>query len=66
MSGRTERMKLVRDLRKAGFDVERTGGGHWKVSHPEDPSKVVIMAFSPNSPAEHKTRKRLAGIGFKR
>lgn len=64
MSGRTERMRLVRDLRKAGFVVERTGSGHWKVNHPDDPSRFVIMAFSPNSTAEHKTRKRLAGIGY--
>lgn len=57
-------MKLVRQLKKAGFSVDRTGSGHWRVQHPEG-GPVVIMAFSPTSTNDHKTRKQLAAIGFK-
>lgn len=64
MSGRAERMHLVRKLRKQGFVVQRTGTGHWKAFHPNG-GQAVIMAFSPNSTADHKTRKRLESIGFK-
>ena len=64
MSGRSERMQLVRRLKSAGFKVERTGSGHWRVQHPEG-GNVVVMAFSPTSTSDHKTRKQLAAIGFK-
>ena len=64
MSGRAERMQLVRRLKKAGFSVVRTGSGHWRVQHPNG-GPVVTMAFSPTSTADHKTRKQLAAIGFK-
>lgn len=64
MSGRAERMQLVRRLKKAGFVVERTGSGHWRVQHPGG-GDVVVMAFSPTSTSDHKTRKQLESIGFK-
>lgn len=64
MSGRSERMQLVRRLKSAGFMVERTGSGHWRVQHPHG-GDVVVMAFSPTSTSDHKTRKQLAAIGFK-
>lgn len=56
-------MKLVKQLRSAGFIVERTGSGHWKVTNPET-GKFVNMAFSPRSGGQHKTLKRLKEIGY--
>lgn len=63
MSGRAERMQLVRKLKRAGFIVDRTGSGHWRVQNPES-GEFVIMAFSPTSTSDHKTRKQLAAIGY--
>lgn len=63
MSGRAERMKLVKELKKQGFSVERTGSGHWKVTYPGRQG-VVIMGFSPSGSAQHKTLKHLRGLGF--
>lgn len=61
---RAETMQLVKKLRRQGFEVERTGSGHWQVQHPEREGRVV-MAFSPNSGALHQTLKRLKEIGYK-
>lgn len=61
---RAETMKLVKQLRKQGFAVERTGSGHWKVVAPDGRGSVV-MAFSPTSGGKHRTLKRLAEIGYK-
>jgi len=55
-------MKLVKECRKQGLTVERTGSGHWKVSNAD--GEFVIMAFSPGKGGRHKTMKRLEGIGF--
>ena len=64
MSARAQTMDLVKDLRKQGFDVVRTGSGHWKVTNPKQGGHV-IMGFSPNQGGNHKTLKRLAAIGYK-
>jgi predicted RNA binding protein YcfA (HicA-like mRNA interferase family) len=61
--GRRERDLLVRELRKAGFLVERTGSGHWRVRRP-DGGGMVIMAFSPRSAGMQKTLARLRDIGY--
>jgi predicted RNA binding protein YcfA (HicA-like mRNA interferase family) len=63
-AGRAETMRLVRDLRKQGFDVERTGSGHWKISHPNREG-TVVMGFSPKSTNNARTLKRLAKIGYR-
>lgn len=57
-------MKLVKDLRKQGFDVDRTGSGHWKVTRPGR-SGSVVMGFSPTSSGKHRTLKRLAEMGYR-
>lgn len=62
--GRAESMKLVKDLRKQGFEVERTGSGHWKVTGPD--GGCVVMGFSPHGQGLHKTHKRLAELGYKK
>lgn len=62
-AGRAERQKLVRRLRKAGFSVERTGSGHWRVSN--DRGESTIMGFSPSSSGTHLTMKKLRAIGYK-
>lgn len=61
---RAETMKLVKDLRKQGFAVDRTGTGHWKVSRPGWPG-FVVLGFSPGSKGMHKTLKRLRELGYK-
>lgn len=53
----------MRELRKAGFEVDRTGSGHWKVHRPEE-GGCVIMAFSPKHASMHKTMTRLREIGY--
>jgi len=63
MSGRSDVMKLKKRLEKQGFEVVRTGSGHWKVFHPERDG-FVIMAFSPNHTGMHLTMKRLRKLGF--
>lgn len=65
MSGATgERMRLVKKLKKQGFRVTRTGGGHWKVE-PAEGEGHVIMAFSPRSAGQYDTIKHLRSIGYK-
>lgn len=64
MSDRAETMRLVKDLRKQGFEVVRTGSGHWKVSSPKRGGHV-IMGFSPNHSGKHRTLKRLAELGYR-
>jgi hypothetical protein len=58
MSGRSETMQLVNQLRKDGLVVERTGSGHWKVTRPGHKG-MVILAFSPRKRGNMKTMKRL-------
>ena len=65
MSGRPEQMKLVKDLQRCGFVVERTGSGHWKVTRPGRKG-CVFMSFSPSGKPQHKTFKRLAELGYER
>lgn len=57
--------KLVKDLRRQGFEVDRTGSGHWKVSRPGDGDRV-ILAFSPSGTAFHRSIKRLEQLGYQR
>lgn len=64
MSGRSEMMKLKKELEHQGFVVIRTGSGHWKVTHPER-AESVIMGFSPSGVAFHKTLKRLKAMGYR-
>lgn len=61
---RAETMRLVKDLRKQDFTVDRTGAGHWKVSRPGQ-SGFVILGFSPTSGGMHKTMKQLREIGYR-
>jgi biotin operon repressor len=60
--GRGDQMKLVKDLRRQGFDVERTGSGHWKVTNMVT-GEYVLMSFSPAKTRQHKTIKRLREMG---
>lgn len=60
--GRGDQMKLVKELRRQGFDVWRTGSGHWKVTNVET-GEHVTMSFSPAKTRQHKTIKQLRRIG---
>lgn len=61
-AGRAERMKLVRKLKSAGYLVERSGNGHWRVSNSQGDS--VYISFSPRSSGAHMTMKTLKKIGY--
>jgi predicted RNA binding protein YcfA (HicA-like mRNA interferase family) len=61
---RGEMMKLVKKLRKQGFDVQRTGSGHWMVKSPDGKGSTVL-SFSPGSRGIVKTMKQLEKIGYK-
>lgn len=60
---RREMGRLIRDLKKCGFVVTRTGSGHWKVTPPEGEGSV-ILAFSPRKAGLHRTMSRLKTIGY--
>ena len=63
MSGRSEQMKLVKELERQGFSVLRAGSGHWKVTRPGRPG-MVVLAFSPKGTPQHKTMKMLRELGY--
>ena len=42
---------MVRLLRHDGFTVQLGHGGHWKVTHPDAPGKVVGL---PATPSDHR------------
>lgn len=63
MSNRAQTRQLIRSLEKQGFEVERTKGGHWRVTRPGD-KRFVTMAFSPSSKGQHLTLKRLKALGY--
>lgn len=65
MSGRAEMMKLKKALEKQKFRVERSGSGHWKVTHPDRPGEFVMMSFSPKAVPQHKTLKLLRALGYR-
>lgn len=55
---------LLRELRRAGAQVERTSGGHWRVSHPQA-NRLVFLASTPSGSrwkANRMTELRHAGI----
>jgi predicted RNA binding protein YcfA (HicA-like mRNA interferase family) len=56
-------MRLVKELQRQGFDVVRTGSGHWKVTR-SGYHGCVIMSFSPRTSGMHKTRKQLRELGY--
>lgn len=60
---RGEMMKLVKRLRKEGFDVDRTGSGHWKVKAPDGTGQTVL-SFSPGAGGLKQTLSQLRKIGY--
>lgn len=61
---RGEMSKLVKKLRKQGFEVSRTGSGHWMVKAPNGPGSTVL-AFSPSARGLRQSEKQLVQIGYK-
>ncbi len=37
--------KVIRTLTKLGFRVDGVSGSHYKLTHREDPSRVVVVPF---------------------
>jgi hypothetical protein len=65
MSGSHESIKLKRRLEKAGFTVERTGGGNWKASKPGRTGFVIFGFTDSGHNTWAKTIKRLRALGYK-
>jgi hypothetical protein len=65
MSARAEMMKMLREVKSAGFRVERTGSGHWHVRPPEGPG-LVTLSFSPKYFNEKAVSRQLRSIGYER
>lgn len=61
MSHSSEMAKLVRKLRKAGYQVTFTGSGHYKVTGPES---FVILSMSPRRDDIRPMMKLLKRIGY--
>lgn len=47
MKDRKSQRKRFAELRKAGWTIERTGSGHYRLTHPN--GRSVIAPFSPTS-----------------
>lgn len=45
-------MKLVKQAKKQGCTVERTGSGHWKITTPS--GTVLVTSFSPSNPGAYR------------
>lgn len=59
---------LLRKLRRAGFTVEMTSGGHWRVSHPDERECVIQSrtACDPRAFSNFKCQlKRAFGERYK-
>lgn len=62
MSHRADMAKLMRKLKQLDCEVDRTRGGHWKITTPN--GAVVIAAFSPRAPGSvNATIQRLRKEG---
>lgn len=40
-----EARRVIRALEKLGFHVVSVSGGHYKMAHREDPTRVVVVPF---------------------
>lgn len=58
--------EMVRLLRHDGFTVQLGHGGHWKVTHPDAPGKVVGLPATPSDHrwAENTRRDLRATFGY--
>ena len=48
---RSDMMKLVKKAKSQGCTVERTGGGHWRITTPSN--TVITASFSPSKPGAY-------------
>lgn len=78
---KNERIKLIRELSKAGYDCKVTGSGHWKITiGPKRRAELettkfdlkacpafVIMSASPSDPyADRRARKDMRLLGYEK
>ncbi len=54
MSYKTDAKKLKEQLEAEGFEVTRTGSGHYEVRHPTDPQRITNF---PQTPGDHRWRQ---------
>ena len=79
MARRNERIKLIKELEKAGYVADRTGSGHWKVTIGakrraqleakgfdfQAAPAFVVMSCSPSDPhADRRARKDMRMLGY--
>lgn len=57
MSVQRDLDKFYRELRKAGFSVTDTRGGHVRITHPDFPDKIVHGAGSASDYRSFKNTK---------
>ena len=47
-AGLKDLKQLMRKLRKAGVELELTGGTHWRATHPDKPGVKLTFASTPS------------------
>ena len=65
LSGGLDSAVLAATELDQGFDVVRTSGGHWRVTHPEREG-CTFLSFSPKRPPGPETFKQLRALGYER
>lgn len=79
MATRHERIKLIKELMKAGYDCKVTNSGHWKVTVSdkrkveltkenfdlsEAPPFVILSASPSDHHSERRARKDMRMLGY--
>lgn len=62
---RADMMKLVKQARKNGCHIERSGNGHWRITAPS--GATIYASFSPTSPGAYRDtirELRKAGVSL--
>jgi hypothetical protein len=62
-AGRAESTKILRKAQRQGLRIERTKGGHWKVTSPES-GQFRIVSFSPRTTNMHNLKQSLRELGY--
>ncbi len=58
MSSRSDAQEVRRALIKQGFTATKTGGGHWRITHPRMSGPV----FTSDTPGDRRSRHNLLAL----